>query len=531
MFLKLTFTTPEKEAAFLAATGEVSIDTVNVGLINFAIKFDGVDTIEAIGSAIPFHVKQADGTWVTEDVWNPVERIQAGEVMEPFDAPIKMLADETLDLWAQNRIANRYQPFVTNPYFAEITPQRSVEVIIMDSGINAAHQEFDGVLIKDLFHIGAYEDGTDDLGHGTAIAALVAGKTLGMNPHAFIRNVKISSKDRKPTLGELGSAFDGIMSHHMATLEVPKVLNLSWATPRSAYLDEKINALIEAGVTVIAAAGNSELNIDDVTPAGVPGVFTVAASTKDDRALYAVYGVNKKLDVFAPGEAVTVPVPTTTDSYGVNTGSSFSAAFVSGVASVLYGLRSTAPMAAEVAKSMTSDATLNALIVDARVSQSENRMLHRPDTNSMPEDNIQYLGVNVIGTEDGMFVDVRMLMPASTLEQASSDEAAYTLNYGDASIEALMDTSTVSNVGLVKIRTNVGAALEPGVLVKQMWFTVTLTCPGVKFVSPPIYYFLATPEATNSDIKPLLDELSASSSFTFLEEMDQESNYSKGIKS
>lgn len=530
MFLKLTFTTPEREAAFLAATGEISIDKVNVGLINYAIKFDGIDTVAVSGDAIAFQVKQADGSWKTELVEDPVARIIAGETMEPFDAPIKMLSED-LDLWAENRIANRYQPFVQNPYYAEITPQREVEVIIVDSGLNHDHEEFENVKYMDLFTTESYEDFKDDLGHGTAIAALIAGKTLGMNPHASLKIVKISSKDKKPTLGELGEIFDQLLSYHTANLEVPKVVNLSWAIPRSAYLDEKINALIEAGVTVVAAAGNSDLNIDDVTPAGLAGVFTVAASTKDDRALYNVYGVNKKIDIFAPGEAITVPSPFTTSDYAVNTGSSFSAAFVSGVASMLYGMRSATPLASDVTKAIVSDSTVNALIVSSKVTQSENRMLHRPDTNSMPEDNVQYLGVNTLGQKDGMFVDIRMLMPASTLSQANGEEAVFTLSYGTEEIAAIMADSTVSSAGKVDVKITPGTTLPEGVKVKQMYFNVTLECPGIKFVSPPIYFFLVTADATNLDVKPQLDELSASSSFTFLEEYDQESVVYKGIKS
>lgn len=531
MYLTLTFASPDREAAFLSITGELSIDKVNVGLINFAMNFPGIATIETVGPAINFHIRQSDGTWSTEEVLDPVTRIRAGEVMEPFDAPIKMLADDTVDKWAENRIANRYRPFIPNPYFAEITPQRSVEVIIVDSGIDASHTELAGVMISDLFHVGAYPDGTDDLGHGTAIASLVAGSTLGMNSHAFIRNVKISSKDRKPTLGELGIIFDSILSHHSGCLDVPKVVNLSWAIPRSAYLDEKINALLEAGVMIVAAAGNSDVNIDDVTPAGVPGVFTVAASSKDDKALYNVYGVTKKLDIYAPGDTVAVPTILSGDQYSTNTGSSFSAAFVSGVASVLFGLRSSAPTSNEVSKSIIEDSTRNALIVQSNVSQAENRLLHRPDTSSLPDNNIQYLGVNILGADDSMFVDVKMLMPATTLAQANGENAVFSLVYDDASVEALMGSSIVTQTGVVKILLDPNAKLDPGVLVKQMWFRVVLDCPGIKFVSPPIYYFLATTEATSSDIKPLLDELSASSSFTFLEEVDQESVVSKGIKS
>lgn len=529
-YLKLTFITPEKAQAFMLATGETDINQVHIGLINFVLKFDGLATCEMTGDAIEFYIHGKDGSWSTETVSNPVSRIKAGEVMEPFNTPIKMLS-VPVDLWAENRIANRYQPFVVNPYFAEVIPQRSVQVIVVDSGINQNHVEFQNGDIVNLFNVPFYSDCTDDLGHGTGISALVAGATLGINPHAALRIIKISSKDRKPTLGELGDIFDQLLTYHTDNLSIPKVINLSWAIPRSAYLDQKINALIEAGAIVIAAAGNSDLNIDDMTPAGTDGVFTVGASTRDDKALYDVYGVTKKIGIYAPGETVAVPVFNSNTDYETNTGSSFSAAYVSGVASMLYGMRSQTPLANEVMKAITDDSTLNALILSTNVSQAENRMLHRPDTNSLPENNIQYLGVNVIGADDSMFVDVRMLMPASTLEQANGENVTYTLTYGDDSIAALMSSSSVTTAGVVNIRLNTGAILDPEVKVKQMWFTVTLECPGIKFVSPPIYYFLATKEATSSDIKPLLDELSASSSFTFLEEVDQESVVSKGIKS
>jgi hypothetical protein len=535
MNLKLTFATAEQGQSFLKQTGEKSLDTVNIGLINFALSFEGLTSHEVVGDPIEFNVKNADGTWTTEIIADPIARIQNGEVIEP-NTPVKMLGEmdvaaATETNWALNRIANRYLPFVQNPYFATIDEQRTVEVIIMDSGVMKTHDELSEAVIEDLYFVPAFADTDDELGHGTAIAGLVAGKTLGVNKQAKLKIVKISSDTRKPTLGELADAFDAVITYHASTPEIPKVLNLSWRIPTSAYINEKITALIDAGVLVVAAAGNEAMNIDTITPAGTTGVFTVAGSTMEDEELYAVYGIAKNINVYAPGESVNVPSIFDATSYGSSTGSSFSAALVSGVASILFGLRSTAPLSTDVADAIVSDSTYNALIVNDHVEQAQNRLLHRPDTNSLPDNNVQYLGVNTLDGAADMKVDVKMLMPISVMNQTAENNTDFTLNFGDSEIEAIMNQSSVSDNGLVLIKITPGTTLGAGQKVKQMWFTVTLQSPGITFVSPKIYFFLVTQDAIASDIKPMLDELSASSSFTFLEEVDQESNAGKGGKS
>lgn len=536
MKIKLTFATPEAGAAFLAMTGEKSLDRVNIGLVQMALKAEGLNECQAVGEPSMFHIKHPDGTWTTELVADPIERLLNGELLEPADMPIKMLStDSVLDAeeheWAQNRIANRYNPLIANPYCAEFIPMREVQVIVVDSGINAEHQEFDGLNITNLWKLPDLPDYSDNLGHGTSITSLIAGTSLGINSDIVIMNVRISAEGRKPTLTELGQAMDAIAAHHATCPEVPKIVNMSWATPKSEYLKAKMQQLVDAGLFLVAAAGNSPIDIDDATPAGTPEVFTVAASKQDDTEMWTVYGTNKKIDVYAPGEKIWTASFTSNSGYGFTAGSSYSAAFVSGVASMLMGMRSVPLPASEIANVIRMDATPNALIVNDKVSQDENRLLHRPDSNSLPVDDVQFLGSYYMHEVGMISTNIKVLMPVSILDQFNDQPTTYSLHYPDPATEALLGTSTIDNTGFVQILIDPAFEFSNGELVKQLYFTVKAECPGMMFETSKIYFFLTADEATAMDVKPYLDELAASSSFTFLEEVDFESLPSKHPKS
>jgi subtilisin family serine protease len=60
----------------------------------------------------------------------------------------------------------------------------------------------------------------------------------------------------------------------------PMVANLSLGTPRVASLmNEAVNRAVAAGVPVVVAAGNGDLNACTFSPASAEMAITVAAST------------------------------------------------------------------------------------------------------------------------------------------------------------------------------------------------------------------------------------------------------------
>jgi photosystem II stability/assembly factor-like uncharacterized protein len=119
-----------------------------------------------------------------------------------------------------------------------------------------------------------------------------------------------------------------------------RVINCSWGRPDGTGIfsqmeQDVITAAMEAGVLIVAAAGNSRQNVDDVPfyPAVYDHVLSVGATmdTSDSIAPFTDYGVN--VSVFAPG--VRIRVALNNGSYGTDQGTSNSAPLVAGLAGLL----------------------------------------------------------------------------------------------------------------------------------------------------------------------------------------------------
>ncbi len=131
--------------------------------------------------------------------------------------------------------------------------------------------------------------------------------------------------------------FEGI---EYAYRKGARVINCSWGRPNgpttfSQMEQDVITAATEAGALVVAAAGNSRQNVDDVPfyPAAYDHVLSVGATmdTSDEIASFTDYGAN--VSVFAPG--VRIRVALDNGSYGTDQGTSNSSPLVAGLAGLL----------------------------------------------------------------------------------------------------------------------------------------------------------------------------------------------------
>lgn len=117
-----------------------------------------------------------------------------------------------------------------------------------------------------------------------------------------------------------------------------RILNLSLGAPWpcDAYLQSAINDAAAQGAIIVVAADNQNSDTKNVEPAGCQNVITVGASTNvlPDKSSYSNYGTAVTLS--APGNAILSTVFSGTNpSYGINTGTSMAAPFVTGVVSLM----------------------------------------------------------------------------------------------------------------------------------------------------------------------------------------------------
>ena len=281
------------------------------------------------------------------------------------------LATQSLPHWGLDRIDERDRPL--NNHYTYSTTGSGVNIYVIDTGINADADL--GARKVDAFStviVNGVPQFNDCNGHGTAVAKLAGGTVAGVAKGARLHAVRIGSictsectppqgtgQPKDPPAFAVGSCSftidDALAGINWVTGNRvrPAVANLSLGGTGTPAFDSAIVALHNAGVVVVAAAGNSGLDACSVTPARVPQAITVGASDINDaRSVWnsaASSNIGTCVDLFAPGSNVN----------GFN-GTSGSAPIVAGAAA-LYLQTNTGASPATVASSIINNATTNRL--------------------------------------------------------------------------------------------------------------------------------------------------------------------------
>jgi subtilisin family serine protease len=253
--------------------------------------------------------------------------------------------------WGLDRIDQADRPLDTQYHFTGTGA--GVNAFIIDTGIKPNHVEFTGRLLPGYNTVADYNGTADCNGHGTHVAGTVGGTTWGVAKGVSLIPVRVLDCNGSGTWSGVIAGVDWVAN---STLR-PAVANMSLGGTASASLDAAVAGAVAKGVTVVVAAGNSNLDACTSSPAREPSAITVGATTSADaRASYSNYGAC--VDIFAPGSSITSAWNSTPDSYYTISGTSMASPHVTGAAALALAANPTASPAA-VALQLKSGATPN----------------------------------------------------------------------------------------------------------------------------------------------------------------------------
>jgi subtilisin family serine protease len=222
--------------------------------------------------------------------------------------------------------------------FTSIDRGTSVDAYIVDTGIRTTHIEFGGRADRGYVARGLNESPDDNNGHGTHVASLVAGDTVGVAKEAEVISVKVLNADG---YGDVSWIVDGlqwisdrVQNQRSAGYQPKAIINMSLGAAGVSYtLEDAIQALVDdVKIPVVAAAGNDNSDACSFSPARMASVITVGATTDNDRmASFSNYG--SCVDMLAPGERILGAYGTGDDMYALISGTSQATPLVTGVLS------------------------------------------------------------------------------------------------------------------------------------------------------------------------------------------------------
>jgi hypothetical protein len=203
-----------------------------------------------------------------------------------------------------------------------------VRIAVIDSGIDARHPELAGSIAETFDALGSKEGAHV---HGTGIAGAIVAHTqlMGAAPAAQLLAIRAFGQSPK---GAESNSFVILKALDYAATHGAQIVNMSFAGPKDALIERGIAATATRGIAMIAAAGNAGAKSPPLYPAANPNVIAVSATDAEDR-LFAASNRGSYIALAAPGVDIFLPAPD--DKYQMTSGTSFSAAFVSGVAALV----------------------------------------------------------------------------------------------------------------------------------------------------------------------------------------------------
>lgn len=280
------------------------------------------------------------------------------------DGEVSIDATQSNPPWGLDRIDQRNRPL--NGIYTFNWTGAGVFAYVIDTGIRTAHTQFGGRAANVFDAFGG--NGQDCNGHGTHVAGTIGGSTFGVAKSVNLRGVRVLNCSGSGSTSGVIAGVDFVRTNHSN----PAVANMSLGGGISSALDTAVNNLSNSGVAIAVAAGNSNTNACNSSPARAANAITVGATTTtDSRASFSNFG--SCLDIFAPGQGILSAWATSNTATATLSGTSMASPHVAGVAA-LYKQANPSASAATVRNAIVNGATTN--VVTNAGTGSPNRLLY-----------------------------------------------------------------------------------------------------------------------------------------------------------
>jgi hypothetical protein len=201
-------------------------------------------------------------------------------------------------------------------------------VAIIDTGADTRHPDLRSQIDTHVDFVDQDSRRFDSDPHGTAVAGIIASSDngtgiVGVAPLASISVLKACwYVDGRSSA--VCNSFTLAKALSFAIESAAQIINLSLSGPHDPLLSRLVGRAIDDGKIVVAAAPS--LAVADAFPFGIDGVIAVDSADREPHT-------RQMNTLFAPGDDILVPVPGGGFDYA--SGSSLSAAHVSGVVALL----------------------------------------------------------------------------------------------------------------------------------------------------------------------------------------------------
>lgn len=215
-----------------------------------------------------------------------------------------------------------------------VAREQDILIAVLDTGIDQNHEDLSDKVVTNV-NFSHSPTSFDLQGHGTHIAGIIAATTgneigiAGVAPNSCLLNLKVVDDSCLVDPLSIAKAIVWAVDNGA------NVINMSFTLSEPVReVEDAVNYAWNKG-TIIVTASSNYLSGTPVYPACYSNCIAVAATESDSPVIAQTYGGYWE-DVVAPGINIYSTLPA--NNYGYKSGTSMAAAYVTGVAGLLFSV-------------------------------------------------------------------------------------------------------------------------------------------------------------------------------------------------